>query len=108
MTCTSFSAISSLSDLAVWPTGCHYYFYLELGLAILIVIAWIMTKSQETREGKGELISSLAISSFAMLILASTGTLVKNSLGVPMIQKDILLYFVAIAIIMFVLWIPKD
>lgn len=105
MVCTVFGPIETISDFLVWPTGCDYYFYLKIFLGIWLVVAWILFKTQEDKETKADMISSMAISSVAVFLLASIGTIIKNASDVPMVQSDILMYLLAKAIALLMIWI---
>lgn len=67
-----------------------------------------MFKSEEERKGSGELISALGVSSIAITAIASIGTLVQNTAGIPLIQAPILLYIVAATVVIVLIWIFKD
>lgn len=105
MNCTTLGPIETISDFLVWPTGCDYYFYLKIFLGIWIVVAWILFKTQEDKETRADMISCAAISSIAVFLLASTGTLIKNLSDVAMVQTDILMYILAMTISLVMLWI---
>ncbi len=108
MVCQSISNIESLADLVVFPTTCDYFFYLKLLGVMMFIVAWGLFKSEEKRTGKGDLVPSLAVSSIAFLVVALIGTLVKSTTNIPMIQGEILLYFVAICIVFVLIWIFKE
>lgn len=108
MACEMITNINTFSDLLVWPTTCNYYFYLIVILTFAGVLAWNLLKQDEKATGKGDLISSLGVSSIAMIVLAAIGTLVKNSAEIPLIQTDILLIILAIGVPLILVWIFKD
>lgn len=107
MTCEIFSGISSFADFLVWPTSCSYYFWLIIIVTLILLLAWRLFNSEQDRLGKGDLLSSLAVSSLAFTVLAVFGTLVKSTDGIPMIQSDIMLYLFALTIPLVLLWIFK-
>ena len=108
MACELISGIADFADLVVYPTSCDYFFYLKILGTMMLIVAWILYKEEERRVGKGDLIPSLAVSSIAFTVLALIGTIVQNSVGIPMIQGDILLYFLALTIVLVLIWIFKD
>ena len=107
MVCAEFTNINSFGDLLVWPTGCNYYFYLIVLATIFIVLTLILFNRQKESEIRGDLISSLGVSSIAIIILALIGTLIKNDANIPMIQSDIFLYVFAFGIIFILIWFFK-
>lgn len=104
MTCEIISDILTFGDLLVWPTTCDYYFWLKLLGAIMFIIGWVLYKAEEKRENRGDLIGSLAVSSIAIVVLASIGTLIKNTAGIAMIQSEVLLILLAICIPLVLIW----
>ena len=108
MTCEAIPVVNSFVDWIVWPTECNYYFWLLLFVFMEIILAWKMYKAEEARTGSGDFLASLAVSSIAFLVVALIGTLVTNTAGVPMIQSDIFLYFVASSVVFVLIWIFKQ
>ena len=107
MVCTTFTNITNLGDLLVWPTSCNYYIYLIFLATIFIVLSLILYNRQKESEIRADLISSLGVSSIATIILALIGTTIKNSANIPMIQQDIFLYVFAMGIIFILIWFFK-
>ncbi len=107
MVCSTFTNINSFGDLLVWPTGCNYYFYLIVFATIFIVLTLILYNRQKESEIKGDLVSSLGVSSIAIMFMALIGTLIKNSADIPMVQQDIFLYVFAFGIIFILIWFFK-
>ncbi len=108
MACEILTDLQTFADFLVYPTGCNYYFYLILLGFLMAIIAWFLFKSEEKKVGKSDFIAALAVSSIVISFLAFIGTLIKNSVNIPMIQTDILLYFIAITIVLVLLWIFKE
>lgn len=108
MACEILTNLQTFGDFLVYPTGCNYYFYLILLGFLMVIIAWFLFKSEEKRTGRGDFISSLAVSNIVMTVLASIGTLIVNSDNIPMIQADILLIFIAVTIVMVLFWVFRD
>lgn len=108
MTCEFPASLESFTDLLVWPTLCDYHFYLKIIGTLMIIVSWVLYKAEEKRMGQGDYISALGVSSIAMVVLTLIGTLVKDSNAIPMIQLPILLYVLAVAIPLILIWIFKD
>ena len=107
MTCQAISTLTSIPDLLVFPTTCHYFFWMEILLVLIFLVAWSIFKADEKKSGKGDFISAGAVSSLAFTILAAFGTVIINSSNVPMIQTDVMMYLLAITIPLNILWIFK-
>ena len=108
MTCEFPASLESFADWLVWPTECDYYIYLKIMAGLMVIISWGLYKAEERRVGSGDLISALGVSSIAMVVLAVIGTLIKSSGEIAMIQLPILLYALAVAIPLILIWIFKD
>ncbi len=107
MVCSAFTNINSIGDLLVWPTGCNYYIYLIVFAVVFVVLFLILYNRQKEQEVVADPISSLGVSSIAVIFLALTGTLIKNSANIPMVQQDIFLYTFAVGIIFILIWFFK-
>lgn len=108
MTCEFPASLESFADWLVWPTACDYYFYLKIIGGLMIILSWVLYKAEEKRTGSGDFISALGVSSIAMVVLTAIGTLITSSGGIAMIQLPILLYVLAVAIPLILIWIFKD
>lgn len=107
MVCAEFTNISNFGDLLIWPTSCNYYIYLVVFATIFITLTLILYNRQKESEIKGDLVSSLGVSSIVIILLALIGTLIKNSADIPMVQSDIFLYVFAFGIIFILIWFFK-
>ena len=107
MTCEISGALTTFEDFMVGPTLCDYNFYLKIITGLFVILSWGLFKAEEKRTGEGDLIAALGVSSIAMLFVAIIGTLIKNTEGIPMIQLPILLYVLAVAIPLILIWIFK-
>ncbi len=107
MVCSSAFQIESVADFLVWPTGCDFYFYLKIFLTILLILTWTLYKHEKKIRQNSELLSSLAVSSVAILVLGLIGSLIENSAGIAMISSEVLLLLLAILIPIILIWIFK-
>ncbi len=107
MVCAIFTEINNIGDLLVWPTSCNYYFYLIVFATVFITLAFILWNRQKEDEVTADMISSLGVSSIAVIFLALIGTVIKDSNNIPMVQQDIFLYVFAVGIIFILLWFFK-
>lgn len=108
MVCTPIGSIESVADFFVYPTSCNYFFWLYILGALFLIVAWILFKSEEDKKGEGDLTSALGVSSIAITSIGITGSLIKGTTGIPVIQSDILLYMVAATVVFVMIWIFKD
>ena len=90
---------TSFVDYFIFPTTCFYYFYAVILFALFIIIAFLLYNREREQLVQADMISSLGVSALVILILSAIGTLITSSNGIPMIQRDIMIYVVA-------LWIP--
>ncbi len=107
MVCAIFTDINNIGDLLVWPTSCNYYFYLIVFATIFITLALILYHRQEEKQVTADIISSLGVSSIAVIFLALIGTVIKDSADIPMVQQDIFLYVLAMGIVFILIWFFK-
>lgn len=105
--CSLISDVSTLADLLVWPTTCYYYFYLVVLITIFGVTAFSIYNAEKEKFIKADLTSTLGVSSIATFVLAMIMTLIKNTSGIPMLQRDLFLYIVAGTIVFVGIWIFK-
>ncbi len=107
MVCSIFTNINSIGDFLVWPTSCNYYIYLIVFATLFITLSLILYNKQKESQIRSDLISSMGVSSIAVLFLALIGTLIKNEASIPMIQQDIFLYVFAVTIVFLLIWFFK-
>lgn len=105
MECNIPFDINTISDFLVYPTGCFYYFWLLILSFLWLVLVYSFYEKDEQRKTEGEMLSSMGVSSIAIIALASWGTFIKNSQDIVMIQNDIFLWILAPAIVFIGLWI---
>jgi hypothetical protein len=109
MVCTPIFTINSIADLLVWPTTCDYFFYLKIFLAVFIILAWFLYKTdKKIVPWAADFWSSLSVASIAITMLGIIGTLIANTDGIPMISPEILLIILAITIPIILIWLFKD
>lgn len=108
-TIASLKTITGFADLLVWPTGCDYYFYLKIFLGIMAILSWGIYKAEKKFNPYGaDFLSCLGVVSIAVTLLGLIGSLITNTAGIPMISAEVLLYLLAIAIPIVLIWIFKD
>lgn len=105
--CNLITDVATISDLLVWPTLCFYHFYTVVLGAIFMVITLSLYFIDKEKVARPDIISSMGVSSIAVFFLAMVGTLISNSDGIPLIQRDIFLYFLSFAIIFIIIWFFK-
>ena len=108
MVCTQIGSIASVADFLVYPTSCNYYFWLYILGPLFLIVAWAIFKAEEDKKGEGDLTSALGVSSIAIMSIGVTGSLIKGTTDIPVIQSDILLYIVAATVVFVMIWIFKD
>jgi hypothetical protein len=109
MLCSLNNNFNSIGDFLVFPNLCSPYFYLMIIGALWLVIGWTLYKVEKaTVSGGGDLMSCLAISSIAMIVLSLYGTFITNSQNIPMITSGIFVIILAVGIPFILIWIFKD
>lgn len=98
-------AIETISDFLVFLTDCFYYFWLLIFGFIFLTITYAFYEKDEQKRSEGEMLSSMGVSSIAVIFLALFGTFVKSTQNVPMIQNDIFLWVLAPGILFILLWL---
>ena len=107
MVCSIISDVTGIADLMVYPTSCDYYFYAYIFGGIFIILTLVLFFKEQERYTKPDVISCMGISSIVIIFLAMIGTLIKNSVGIPMVQQDIFLYIIAFGVIFIGIWFFK-
>lgn len=110
MVCTTIAdfGISTLGDFLVYPTICDYYFYAKILAGIFILLVLIIYFTEKQILIKPDILSSMGVSSLAVLFLAGIGSLITSSGNIPMIQQDILIYTFAFTIVFLAIWFFKE
>lgn len=107
MPCDAFTNITTYGDWLVYPTSCFYYFWLVVLGVVWLVLSLTLFYNQREREIQADALSSMGVSSIAIISLALIGTLIKNSDNIPMIQQDIFLYVLSIGLALIIIWLWK-
>ena len=98
----------NFSDFLVYPTTCYYFFWAVFFFGLFLLITFFTFNRESELFVRADIISSMAVSSTAILFLAIIGTLVKSTVDeIPMIQSDVMLYIVAFWIIISSIWFFK-
>lgn len=110
MVCTGLEVMGtsiSLVDYLVYPTTCFYYFYAIIFFGLFVILTFIIHNAEREQYQKADLISSMAVSSTAIVFLSVIATLIESTNGIPMLQKDIFLYVIAFWVIWSAIWFFK-
>lgn len=104
MVCPGLEEMSGteISDILSYPNMCNSYFYVCILGAIFVIITWILYRRDEEKIGKGDLISSMGVSSIATIFLS----LIANFVG--MLPRDRLIEIIVIGFILIAMWIYKS
>ncbi len=89
---------SGIAGLMSLPNSSYPYFWAWILAGIWIIIVLIMYFTDKEKTGKGKILSSMAVSSFAILFLATIGTV----LGI--VTNDIMVYILVISSIIIAIW----
>ena len=89
---------SGIAGLMSLPNSSYPYFWAWILTGIWIIIVMTMYFTDKEKTGKGKILSSMAVSSFAILFLATIGTV----LGI--VTNDIMVYILVISSIIIAIW----
>lgn len=107
--CVAISNIRTFSDLLVWPNTCTFYFYLVIFLVLVAIVGWFVYKREKKDVGRGNLVSSYAVTLLAFSFLAVMASLIHGDTGVlatiALFPSDNLLYMFALTVLFILMWI---
>lgn len=92
---------NTIIELLKFPLSCDYYFYAKIVGGIWAILTFILFFLDRDKLGRGEMLSSMAISSFATIVIALAGT----PLGI--ITADIMILTFVLGMIPIVIWLIK-
>ncbi len=98
----------SFADYLVFPTTCFYHFYSVIFFGLFLLLVFILFQTERETNPKPDIVSIIGVSATAILFLAVIATSIKSTGGIPMLQRDILLYIVALWIAISSVWYFKD
>lgn len=96
-----FSNLGNSSDVGSilsLPNGSYPYFWAWILAGLWIIVASTLYFKDKERTGKAKLLSDLAVSSFAIIILSLIGTLV------GFVSLSIMVYIVVIGLSIIAIW----
>lgn len=89
---------STIGDFMAFPNIVYPYFWVWIIGALWLIIASTLYFTEKERVGKDDLLSSLAVSSFACMVLSVFGTL----LGI--ISLPIMIYILVFGFMIIIIW----
>ncbi len=98
----NLSENATIGDLMAFPNSAYPYFWVWLIGAIWLILALTMYFSEKERIGKTSFLSSLAVSSFACIILSGIGTL----FGIFSLEN--MIYILVFGLLIIVVWFFSD
>lgn len=93
---------STIVDLMSYPTICDPYFFVKILSAFWVILVSVLFYYDQERTGKGDMLSSMAIASFAIIFLASIGTLV------GFFSNTVFIQFLVVNMIIIVFWFFRN
>lgn len=108
MVCLGFETLYSnmteigMKEFMQFPTTCDYYFYLKIFIGLFIIFAGTLYFNERKRLGRGELLSSMAISSLGIILLSLIGTVI------GFVQTDIFIIILVAGLSFIIIWFFKD
>lgn len=99
--------MTEFTDYLIYPTTCFYHFYSIILFGLFLILTFIMYNAERELQIQADLISSAGVSATAVFLLAVIGSLIQTSNGIPLIQRDILMFVIALWIPITALWFFK-
>ena len=98
----NLSGNATIGDFMAFPNSVYPYFWAWIIGGIWLIISLSLYFSQKEETGKTNLLSSLAVSSFACILLSAMGTV----LGI--ISLEIMIYILIFCLLIIVVWFFSD
>lgn len=98
----NLSENATIGDFMAYPNSVYPYFWVWIIGAIWLIISLAMYFSEKERVGKSNLLSAMAVSSFACILLSVIGTL----FGI--ISLEIMIYILVFGLLIIVVWFFSD
>lgn len=95
---------ATIVDYFIYPTTCFYHFYSLILFVIFVVLTSMIYYTEKDQVVKPDIISGMAISSTAVLILSTIMSLITSTNGIPMLQRDIFITIIALWIVIIGVW----
>ena len=96
---SNLSNTSGISGLLTLPNASYPFFWTIILAGIFIILSSTMYYREKALKGVGNLLSSMAVSSFACIVLATFGSLV------GIFTVTYLVYIAVVGIVIIALWI---
>lgn len=96
---SNLSQNATIGDFMAFPNASYPYFWAWIIGAIWVIITLTLFFTEKDKIGKAEILSNLAISSFACIVLSIFGTL----LGI--IENEIMIRILVLGIVFIVVWL---
>lgn len=103
MTCVGIDQLNNtrIVDILSYPSSCDFQFWAKIMAGFFIILAFILYKSDEEKQNKGEMISCLGVSGLATIFVSLAGTLV------GFIESIVFLEILIGCLIFVILWMFK-
>lgn len=95
---SNLSSNPTAGSIFTLPNNSYPYFWLWIFAAIWLITGLTLFYNEKERKGVGNLLSSLAVSSFAMIVLATVGSVV------GIISLPIMIYILVFCILIIGVW----
>ncbi len=93
---------ATIGDFMAFPNSAYPYFWVWIIGALWLIISFSIYFSEKERIGKSNVLSAMAVSSFACILLSTIGTL----LGI--ISLEIMIYILIFGLLIIVVWFFSD
>lgn len=90
---------ATIGDFLALPNSSYPYFWAWILAGIWLITTFTMYFTQKDREARANLLSSMAVSSFAIFVLSTIGSI----MGI--VSREIFLYIIVICFMVIGIWI---
>lgn len=94
----NLSSNPSVGDFMSLPNSTYPYFWAWILTSIWLIIVTTSYFAEKSRNGKGNILSSMAVSCFVIIVLSAIGT----AFGV--VSLEIMIYIIAISVVIWGIW----
>lgn len=103
VTCAGLETLTdtSLVGILQYPASCVHYFYAYILVALWLILTITFFRRDQDKIGKGDIISSMAVSSIAIFFLTTIAT------GLGIITSDIFIEMMVAMSILVVIWLLR-
>ena len=98
----NLSSNPTIGNLMSLPNASYPYYWAWIFGGIWLIITLSLYFSEKDKTGKGKMLASMAVSCFAIIMLATIGTIV------GFVQLEIMIYILVLCMVIIGIWFFSD